>query len=132
MRLDAAAGPRKRMLGLTSLVDVVFILLFFFMLAARGAPPQALSLTVSDAASPAPPAAVADRPQGLLRVLGGGRIELDGRLLETSALVPTLRAASRDQVQVRVAPAAQLQDLIDALEPLRAAGIGVDLLAPTA
>ncbi|WP_169577734.1 ExbD/TolR family protein [Sinimarinibacterium sp. CAU 1509] len=117
------------MLGLTSLVDVVFILLFFFMLAARESAPQALSLTVSDATETS---AAASTSQGLLRVLGSGRIELDGRVLELSALMPVLRAGARDQVKVAVAPAAQLQDLIDVLEPLRAAGIGVHLLAPAA
>ena len=117
------------MLGLTSLVDVVFILLFFFMLAAREAAPQALSLTVSDAAKTS---AAASTSQSLLRVLGGGRIELDGRVLELSALESALRAGARDQVKVAVTPAAQLQDLIDALEPMRAAGIDVHLLAPAA
>jgi biopolymer transport protein ExbD len=128
MRLESTTAPRTRAPGMTSLVDVVFILLFFFMLAARPAPPQALALTVGDAATPG---ATTQLPRLRLQVLGRGRVELGGRVIALAELGPALRAASSEQVQLTAGPAAQLQDLVDALERLRAVRIGVDLLAPS-
>jgi len=126
MRLDAATPSRRRVLALTSLVDVVFILLFFFMLAAREAPPQALALTLGDASSAGSPSPRVAQ----LTVLGHGQLQLDGVAMPVGALVPALRAGAREQVQLRVASAAQLQDLVDVLAPLHAARIGVDLRTP--
>ncbi|MEQ1439464.1 biopolymer transporter ExbD [Fontimonas sp. SYSU GA230001] len=120
MRLDRGA-QRRVVPGLTALVDVVFILLFFFMLAARPPPPRALDLQMGpsvDPAAAAPAEAV---------VLRGGRLRWAGREWAAAELAAELHARRARSVPLAAEPAARLQDLLQAFDALRAAGLGVEL-----
>lgn len=122
MRLEPAAR-RLRAPALTALVDVVFILLFFFMLAARPAPPRALELRVDVPGA----GVVAAMPQAL--ILAGARIAYRGQRLSPSELAVQLRAERAAAVRLHADPQAQLQDLVSAFDALRAAGIAAQLSA---
>ena len=47
MQLDRPAAPARKLIGLTPLIDVVFILLLFFMLTSSFFQWQSLDLTMS-------------------------------------------------------------------------------------
>lgn len=123
MRLEPATRKRSAP-ALTALVDIVFILLFFFMLAARTAPPRALELRV-EAPSPAT-AGSADVPEAIVR--RGGRVDYDGRELGAGELVDRLGGTGVAQLRVRAHGSAQLQDLVTVLDALRRADVAVQLL----
>lgn len=71
MRLDARS-PRRALIGLTPLIDVVFILLLFFMLTTRLDRQQATTIDVLAPAAPTPVAASSRR----LRIDGDGLLVL--------------------------------------------------------
>ncbi|MFP5305020.1 MAG: ExbD/TolR family protein [Gammaproteobacteria bacterium] len=122
MRLEPAAR-RLRAPALTALVDVVFILLFFFMLAARPPAPRALELRVDVPGA----GAAAAMPQAL--ILGGARVGYRGQSFSPSELATQLRAERAAAVRLHADPQAQLQDLVSAFDALRAAGIAAQLSA---
>lgn len=124
MRLEPATRKRSAP-ALTALVDIVFILLFFFMLAARTAPPRALELRV-EAPSPVAAAGAADVPEAIVR--SGGRVDYDGRELGAGELADRLSGTGVAQLRVRAHGSAQLQDLVTVLDALRRADVAVQLL----
>lgn len=123
MRLEPA--PRKRSApALTALVDIVFILLFFFMLAARTAPPRALELRVEVPSSAT--SGAADVPEAIVR--SGGRVDYEGRELAAGELADRLSGAGVSRLSVRADGGARLQDLVTLLDALRRAEVAVQLL----
>ncbi len=111
---------RRVAVGLTALIDVVFILLLFFMLASSFSDWRAIRL---DAAMAGPGAAdagtvlVGVSPAGL--ALGGrpvGAEELRARLSALVAADPSRRVA------LRPAPGTPLQASVDALDLIAASG----------
>lgn len=124
MRLESATRKRSTP-ALTALVDIVFILLFFFMLAARTAPPRALELRV-EAPSPGAAAGAADVPEAIVR--SGGRVDYDGRELAAGELADRLSGAGVARLSVRADGGARLQDLVTVLDVLRRADVAVQLL----
>lgn len=116
MQLERRSRPRYG-IALTSLVDVVFILLFFFMLAARAQPPAALELRLAQLAAAASTVPVVD-------VLGGGRLRSANREFTIEALAAQTGGAAA--VRLRAMPGSELQDLIDALDAARSAGLSAD------
>lgn len=129
MRLDAAAPRRRAAIGLTALIDVVFILLLFFLLASQfqryGALP--ISTPVLAAGPAAPDAAVVT-----LRLRADGSLLLDGAPVAMADLGPALAAvrARRGALPVAVTadPDATLQPLVTLLDALAAAGVSAPLL----
>lgn len=122
MRLDLAPQTRKRAIGLTPLIDVVFILLLFFMLASQFHQWRALTLN-----APARGQAVSPAPAVLVRVHGEGRIDLDGDLIEPAGLSAKLADLKRLHpdlaVEVVSDPGVPLQALVTVFDRLDAAGI---------
>ncbi|MCR9150649.1 MAG: biopolymer transporter ExbD [Rhodobacteraceae bacterium] len=116
-------GPprRPRRPSLTPMIDVVFLLLVFFMLAARFGAEGALTLTL------AAPAAGADwsGPPRLVEIAPGGAIRLNGVALAAAdlpaALAP-LMAGPEDPVVLRAVDGAATGALVAVLDGLRAAG----------
>lgn len=115
---DLGAPPPRRRPGLTPMIDVIFLLVVFFMLAARfgaeGAQPLALAGGVG--AWQGPPRLVEVRPEGV--ALNG--VALDPADL-TAALAP-LVAGPDDPVLLRAAGGAGLQRVVDVLQALAASG----------
>ncbi|MBB4267046.1 ExbD/TolR family protein [Roseospira visakhapatnamensis] len=126
---DALTGtPRRRALvSLTPLIDVVFILLVFFMLASSFLDWRSIGLDTPTKGRGAP----ADAATTLLVDVEGDRLRLDGRVvtLDRIAGVVTDRlAADPDQrVLVRPATGVSLQRAVMVLD--RLAGLGVTNIA---
>lgn len=113
--------PRRRRMSLTPMIDVVFLLLIFFMLAARFGLDGALTLATGGAASGAvwegPPRLIEFAPDVLY--LNGQPVTAEALLAALPALMPGADAP----VVLRPLEGANLQHLVDLAEALRAAGL---------
>ncbi|KQT57504.1 MULTISPECIES: ExbD/TolR family protein [unclassified Aureimonas] len=112
---------------LTPLVDIVFLLLTFFMLSSQLTPFSMLTLEgqASGPASAAPPLATSGeaRPDALLSV-DAGRVRLNGRVLSPGALLPALReeaASGTTRLTILASADATVQDFVAALEAAKIA-----------
>lgn len=122
--------PPARSAGvpLTPLVDVLLILVIFFLVTSTYLNLGALPLTASADAEPsdAVPDATADEggPPGtiLLRLAPDGTAWLRGRPLDASGLEAALNERPRAVVALLASPAATVQALADALAVAAAAG----------
>ena len=118
----AKVRRRRSLISLTPLIDVVFILLVFFMLASSFLDWRSITLAAPSAEASAAPmegaVLVEIRPSGL---------RLAGRTLSLDALEAGLRArlAEKPDQAVFVKPAAgiPLQDAVAVLDRLSAAGV---------
>ena len=115
-------GPRRRgrRASLTPMIDVVFLLLVFFMLAAR------FGLEVELPAAPAIGAADWSGPPRLVEVTPEGQ-RLNGVALDWPALLERLAAmvdGPEDPVVLRALDGADLQRLAAAMAMLQQAGHG--------
>ncbi|AGA91507.1 biopolymer transport protein [Thioflavicoccus mobilis 8321] len=125
MHVEPLARPRRG-LRLAPLVDVVFLLLVFFMLVARLETPQAIAID--------PPAAPGGTLAGtvLVRVDAAGRLDLNGTPTTLAglpeALAPLRAHDPAPRVLVQPAPGLPLQGLVRVLDALAAAGIADPLL----
>ncbi|TVQ92882.1 MAG: biopolymer transporter ExbD [Chromatiaceae bacterium] len=123
MRLELPRRRSRRLVSLTPLIDVVFILLLFFLLASSFQRWQGLNLagTGSAGAADEPPPAL------LVRIQADGALDLNGEPVGLDELAATLRRqlGRRPDLAVIVEPAATvtLQPLVAVLEQLAAAGI---------
>lgn len=109
--------PRRRP-NLTPMIDVIFLLLVFFMLASRFGTDRALPLafTGSGTAYSGPPRLVELAPSGL---------SLNGRPIAPDALAPALSAlmqGPQDIIILRPRDGADLQALVTVMDSLGAAG----------
>ena len=115
----AFATPRpRRRISLTPMIDVVFLLLVFFMLAARFGQDQAIPLRIGAGAGEW------EGPPRLVDVLPEGQ-RLNGVPVTPEALVTGLASLMRDTgepVVLRSQDGATLQRLVDVIEELTAAG----------
>ncbi|AGA91225.1 biopolymer transport protein [Thioflavicoccus mobilis 8321] len=127
MQLEQRTRARRRAaIGLTPLIDVVFILLLFFMLASSLTRLHTVPVVVAGDGS-ATAAPTTDPGPLLLRVLAAGGLVLDGQaiaseqlpraLAERQALDPALRLA------VEAEDAVPLQRLLDVLDAVAQAGV---------
>ena len=115
-------GPKRRARrpSLTPMIDVVFLLLVFFMLAARFGVEARLPLSVAapggGTAWSGPPRLVDVGPEGLW--LNGAAVEVPGLVSGLGGLV----AGPDDPVVVRPRDGASLQRLVDVIAVLEGAG----------
>lgn len=113
MRIDAAPRPRRR-LSMTSLIDVIFLLLLFFMLSSTFA--RFAEIEVSGGVASA--AASGDRPDVLLR-FDGAEWVVNGLSVADDALERELTRLSEAGAQTAVLLVRgelTSQDLITAVE----------------
>ena len=119
----AFGQPRqRRRASLTPMIDVVFLLLVFFMLASRFGAEGGVVLS---AAVPGEAAAWTGPPR-LVEVGPAGVLALNGVAVAPEALAGALAAlmqAPDDAVVLRAREGARVQDLVTAAEGLRAAGL---------
>ncbi|WP_462321571.1 ExbD/TolR family protein [Halochromatium sp.] len=125
MRFENPSQPRRRLIGLTPLIDVVFILLLFFMLASSLTRLHAVALD-----APKTQSASADlQPALLLRIQADGRLDLNGEPVTTETLTDRLRAQLQQTPDLRVwlqpADAVPLQKTLQVFDQLAAAGVPV-------
>ena len=115
--LDLSHQTRRRRIGLTPMIDVVFLLLVFFMLAARFGVTDAIPVALSGGA-----AQPYDGPPRLLSVLPDG-LRING--IETTdpvAALSPLMKSDNDIILLRPRDGASVQHLLDTMGLLRAAG----------
>jgi biopolymer transport protein ExbD len=111
--------------SLTPLIDVVFILLVFFMLASSFTDWRSLRLTAAEAGG----AAVPGVSGAMLVQVGPEGLRLAGRAVEQEALVARLAARPGTRVLVRPTGGVGMQRVVDLLDRLAAAGVvKLDLL----
>ena len=118
---DLGPQPRRRRPSLTPMIDVVFLLLVFFMLAAR----FGMDTTLSLATAPTGVSTYNGAPR-LIEVAPNGALFLNGMALQADTLVTRLEQllpTPADIVVLRPRMGAQSQDLVDVLLLLRAAQI---------
>jgi biopolymer transport protein ExbD len=113
-------GPsrRARRPSLTPMIDVVFLLLVFFMLASRFGQDMALPVALSgtDAPYDGPPRLVGVAPDGL---------SLNGVTMDQGGLVTALQglmATPADAILLRPSETTNVQRLVKVIEALNAAG----------
>lgn len=130
MQIDVAPR-RKRSVSLTPLIDVVFNLLLFFMLASSLAKWSGLELaTGSEAASNE------DIPAADVYLLGDGELRYDERTYPLEELAAQLTEDLNDErissVILRAEDGVRLHELIDSFDQLGHAGIQALALGETA
>lgn len=118
MNFASDAGRGKRRPNLTPMIDVVFLLLVFFMLASRFGTDQTLPLDVAGqgAGYSGPPRLVDIAPEGLR--LNGVALDADALAAELERLTET----PGDTIILRARDEASLQRVIEVMDGLRAAG----------
>jgi biopolymer transport protein ExbD len=113
------ARSRRRQ-NLTPMIDVIFLLLVFFMLAARFGAEDALPLQTATAAG----AAVYNGPPRLIDI-GPQQLRLNGQAVAAPDLAERLAplvSDPADAILLRAGDGAGLQDLLRVMDGLRAAG----------
>lgn len=120
----ARPARRRNTIVITSLVDVMFVLLFFFMLTSSYLDWGALEVDTA-AVKPPPHAAQAPSPLHRLQMLAGARLVLDGRPVAPEQLASLLPPASH--VIVQPAAGVPLQDMIRVVDRLKAGGVRLSL-----
>ena len=113
----AVSRPRRRP-SLSPMIDVVFLLLIFFMLAARFGIDQAVPITMAGGAAgySGPPRLVDVAPDG---------VALNGQPVALAALAQALRPLTQsrdDMIVLRPRGTADVQRLLDVADVLRRAG----------
>ena len=115
------AGPpvRRRLVSITPLVDVVFILLFFFMLASSFDRWQAIDLNLVAATAP-----LDTRVESLtLPVRHGAEVNWQGEWIAVKALMPRLAQLNPALVLIlKPTPGTAIQDLVGVMEAIRFEG----------
>ena len=128
MRIDV---PRRRPAGirLTPLIDVVFILLVFFMLVSSFMDWRGFDIGLPPAEAKPDP----DTQPLVVRVRADGGFRIDGDEVAPADLAARVRAAVAGQgerpVVVRAAPDAPVQATVRALDRLHAGGVEAASLA---
>lgn len=118
MTFDFGADRPRRRPNLTPMIDVVFLLLVFFMLASRFGTDRALPLTVAGQGTgySGPPRLVDISPEA---------VALNGRAIAPGALAGALAALTGepgDAIVLRARGGATLQRVIAVMDGLKAAG----------
>jgi biopolymer transport protein ExbD len=128
MHLRQKKGDGTPMIGLTPLIDVVFILLIFFMLASsfldwRG---FEMSVSIRDGST----TRQSDTRSMTIEIDQAGGITLNGEVIAITRLVPMLREQpDRTKFYIRPVNGATLQQLVSVMDALGRGGIvNVDLI----
>ena len=122
MQFCSTQRRRRRLIGLTPLIDVVFILLLFFMLASQFHQWRAMTIGATGTPDNGEVA-----PAVLVRVHGDGSLDLNGEPVAVHALTAHLRQTLIREpalsVQIESADEVPLQALVTLFDQLHAAGI---------
>lgn len=124
------SSPRRRrpLVSLTPLIDVVFILLVFFMLATNFADWRSLTLSASAATTGGSASSTSDAT--IVGIGVDGAVTLDGEPVALQALSVRLSVRRDDRILVRPEDDTPLQHIVSVLDLLEVAGIDNATLAP--
>lgn len=111
---------RMPTVALTPLIDVVFILLVFFMLSTRFGLWQDLPVHVT---SPTSTPVQAEDDQRLIRIQSDGHVQLDGETLSLEQLAQALQASPERTTRVSGADDAPIQAILRVVDILNEAGV---------
>ena len=119
MHLDSGS-PRSPFIGLTPLIDVVFILLVFFMLATRFGQFYDLPVNVQPGAE-----SDAEERQSWLvvKVEDSGQLTVNGTPFTPEAIADRLDDGEKNKVWLTVSPGASLQQALTAMDAVKGAGV---------
>ena len=123
---------RRRRLGLTPLIDVIFLLLLFFMLSStflRFADVEVAAARASSTPGAAPSVTT------LVKLRGDGTLALAGRTLTLAALpeaLDALKAANTSRLILTAERGASVQALVDVLAVLERGPVPIVLAGPPA
>ena len=125
MQLEWRPTRRRNLISLTPLIDVVFILLLFFLLASHFRRWQALRVDAAETAQTQPEEA--PPPALLIRLRADGQADLDGEIMGPETLGQRLRDALRERPTLRVSiqpdPEVELQVLVALMDLVAASGV---------
>lgn len=127
MRLEASSR-RARVPSLTPLIDVVFILLVFFMLVSSFVEWRSITVDTPPAVTLSDPATEVRSRR--LQVFPDGRMLLDGRRVDLAGLAARVRARPEEPVNVVPMPGLTLQPLVTVLDRVAASGGRAALRSP--
>ena len=119
MQLVDPRPSRPMPIRITPLIDVVFILLVFFMLTTRLMPLDHLEL----ANSTKDRQNAAGEPLPELQISAGGSVKWQESQYSLSELLPALKAAGVDEANLTTVPDSALADFTRTLSALNNAGI---------
>jgi len=122
----AALSHRRRRLNLTPMIDVVLLLLVFFMMVSRFGGLQGMPVAMTGTG-----AGEWSGPPRLI-VLGAEGVTLNGVAVPVEALaerLAPLMSGPEDPVILRAGEGSAVQDLVTVLDALRAAGIARVIVA---
>lgn len=119
-RITLAAETRRPGVNLTPIMDVVFILVIFFMLAAQFVRQAEQPLALAPAGDRVAIETDAAPPQELR--LEGQQVLLDGQAVRADALVPALSSGDDTRLLITVGADAPYQALVTALDAAAKAG----------
>ncbi len=114
---------RDMELDMAPLIDIVFLLLVFYMLTSSFAVPSALDLTLPEGGAPS-----SETPKALaISVDRHGVLRVDGDEAEWDSLSSTVRARLADnadlRVRIEIHRGLAVARMVDLLEVLRSAGV---------
>ena len=111
---------RPMAIRMTPLIDVVFILLVFFMLTTRLLPVNLMEVSTAE---PSEYSAAPGDPTPEIRIVAGKRLEWENRSYAPAELAARLTGAGIARVNLTSAPDASVQDFTLALSTLSENGI---------
>ncbi|MCC5811225.1 MAG: biopolymer transporter ExbD [Ectothiorhodospiraceae bacterium] len=122
MVIDSPPVRRRNLIGLTPLIDVVFILLVFFMLASSFLDWRSIALSLpGEGGEPS-----SDTPPLVVRIASDGVLTLDGENMELAELERRLSTLLGEDparaVIIRPADDVSLQRIVQVVDRLSAAG----------
>jgi len=120
-KLADQSSRRKAIISLTPLIDVVFILLVFFMLASSFMDWRTLSLDTAAAGEPAPA-----EQEAFVVAIHADELRLDGQRIDLATLIDRARARRPAAQPVSLQPMTEtrVQAVVRVLDALNAAGVG--------
>lgn len=122
MRLRAGRPARTSEEGIIPLINIVFLMLIFFMVVGR--------ISAADLFDVSPPRSASETPAGghelVVLLSAGGRLALDGAEVSKHALAAAaaekIRASSDLTVRLKADGGAEARDVVAVMEILRKAG----------
>ncbi len=121
MQLVEPRPARRLPIRLTPLIDVVFILLVFFMLTTRLLPVEHLALDNATT----PPGSATGKPTTEITLYGDGTLGWRGQRLQIPAMVRKFTENGTGEVNLKALGEASLANFTTSLSSLKSAGIDV-------